>query len=71
MKNIHEENIQWHAIDLNQVVDNLVSSLKGLNTNEAKKRLLKYGQNQIKHQNILDNLRPLFVPFFGCCFSRT
>ena len=51
MKEIHKENIQWHAIDLNQVFDKLASSLQGLNTNEAKKRLLKFGHNQIKRKN--------------------
>lgn len=51
MKEIYKENIQWHAIDLNQVFEKQASTLQGLNTYEAKKRLLKFGHNQIKRKN--------------------
>jgi Ca2+-transporting ATPase len=51
MKNMNEEFGQWHAIEFNQIIDNLESSVNGLKSVEAKNRLLKYGRNQIIRKN--------------------
>jgi hypothetical protein len=37
----------WHAIESNEVFNLIDSSQNGLISDEAKKRLLKYGPNQI------------------------
>lgn len=50
MRKTNEESGQWHAVEFNQVLDNMESSLSGLKTNEAKKRLLKFGRNQINRK---------------------
>lgn len=42
---------QWHAIHYKQVLENLESSLQGLKLEEVRKRLLKYGTNQLKRKN--------------------
>jgi magnesium-transporting ATPase (P-type) len=41
---------QWHAIGYRQVLENIDSSQNGLSSGEAKKRLGKYGLNQIKRK---------------------
>ena len=45
------ESGQWHAIDYKQVLDNFESSLQGLKLEEVRKRLLKYGTNELKRKN--------------------
>ncbi len=45
------ENGQWHAIDYNQALSVLESSLNGLKSPEVKNRLLKYGPNLIKRKS--------------------
>ena len=50
MKYGNEELGQWHAKEFTKVLDNIAGSLKGLTSNEAQKRLLKYGRNQIKRK---------------------
>ena len=47
----NNENKPWHAIDFNQVLDHLASSINGLKTDEVKNRLLQYGYNQITRKN--------------------
>jgi len=42
---------QWHAIDYKQVLESFESSLQGLKLEEARKRLLKYGTNELKRKN--------------------
>lgn len=46
----NEKGRQWHAIEFNYVLDILQSTITGLKSDEAKKRLLIYGQNQIKRK---------------------
>ncbi|MEL7587936.1 MAG: HAD-IC family P-type ATPase [Prolixibacteraceae bacterium] len=50
MTHIDNEMRQWHAIGYNQVLENIGSSQNGLSSAEAKKRLGKYGLNQIKRK---------------------
>ena len=45
------ESGQWHAIDYKQVMNNFGSSLEGLKSEEVKKRVLKYGTNELKRKN--------------------
>jgi len=45
------ENIQWHSIDYNEVINNLESSSNGLKSEEVKNRLLKYGYNKLKRKS--------------------
>jgi len=45
------ESGQWHAIDYKQVLENVGSSLQGLKLEEVKKRLIKYGTNELKRKN--------------------
>ncbi len=51
MNNIKEDYGQWHAKDIDSILGNLESSLNGLGSVESKKRLSKYGLNQIKRKN--------------------
>ncbi|SHF96260.1 Ca2+-transporting ATPase [Mariniphaga anaerophila] len=48
----------WHAEPYNEVIKSIESSEEGLTTNEAKKRLQKFGPNQIKKKS---NDGPLIV----------
>jgi len=48
MNNRGEEMDKWHAAEYGQVLDIIESSQNGLTSTEAKKRLSKYGLNQIK-----------------------
>jgi magnesium-transporting ATPase (P-type) len=42
---------KWHALDASEAFKILNSSIKGLSTDEAKKRLLQYGSNQIQRKS--------------------
>ena len=42
------ENVKWHAIANNEVLNILNSSMSGLQEEEVKNRLLKYGENELK-----------------------
>lgn len=44
---IKKEGLKWHAISSDEVLKNVNSSIIGLSTEEAKKRLLKYGPNEL------------------------
>ena len=48
---VKNENNQWHSIDYTQVLEYFESSLQGLQLEEAKKRRLKYGSNELKRKN--------------------
>lgn len=45
------EGKQWHSIDYKEVINSFESSTDGLKSEEVKKRLLKYGPNQLKRKN--------------------
>ncbi len=45
------DHYQWHAIDYKDVLEKVESSLHGLQSEEAKKRRLKYGPNQLQRKN--------------------
>lgn len=45
------ENGQWHAIDYKVVMNDFKSSLTGLESEEVKNRLLKYGANELKRKS--------------------
>jgi magnesium-transporting ATPase (P-type) len=51
MKHSVDDLEQWHAKEYIEVLEDIDSSVKGLTASEAKKRLLKYGLNQIKRKN--------------------
>src|SRR3989337_857139 len=40
--------MRWHQKEINSVVEDLGTSLQGLSTEEAKKRLEEYGPNELK-----------------------
>lgn len=48
---VKKENEQWHAIDYKQALEFFESSLQGLNTEEIKKRIAKYGTNELTRKN--------------------
>lgn len=50
-KTVKSEKNQWHAIDYHQVLSDFESSLHGLNSDDAKDRLQKYGPNQLKRKS--------------------
>ena len=45
------ESKQWHSIDYKEVMNSFESSIDGLKSEEVKKRLLKYGPNQLIRKN--------------------
>lgn len=45
------ESKQWHSIDYKEVLNSFESSIDGLKSEEVKKRLLKYGPNQLIRKN--------------------
>lgn len=45
------EGKQWHSIDYKEVLNSFESSIDGLKSEEVKKRLLKYGPNQLIRKN--------------------
>ncbi len=47
---VKKESRQWHAIDYKEVLEYFESSLQGLKLEEVKKRLLKYGTNELKRK---------------------
>ncbi|NIU39479.1 hypothetical protein GWN65_05815, partial [Candidatus Bathyarchaeota archaeon] len=59
---------QWHAIEEEEVIRSLESSLKGLTAEEAKQRLTEFGYNELKKykkasllQIFLDQFKNFFV----------
>lgn len=59
---------QWHAIEEEEVIRSLESSLKGLTAEEAKQRLTEFGYNELKErkkasllQIFLDQFKNFFV----------
>jgi len=59
---------EWHALELNEVLRRLETSLNGLSPQEASRRLEKYGYNEIKEvkkrtalQMFLDEFKDVFV----------
>jgi magnesium-transporting ATPase (P-type) len=42
--------MRWHQKEINEVVEDLGSSLKGLSSEEEKKRLQEYGPNELKEK---------------------
>ena len=59
--------VDWHAIDKKEVFEILKTDEQGLSDNEAKKRLEKYGKNEIKQ---LMKLKPfhIFIQQFQSVF---
>jgi len=58
----------WHSMDIHEVIRELNTSLNGLSGEEAKKRLEKYGYNEIKTikrktplQMFLDEFKDIFI----------
>lgn len=49
--------MNWYSMELKEVFENLHTSKQGLTQNEAKKRLAKYGKNEIKQINRLKPLK--------------
>ncbi len=44
-------NKQWHSTDYESVMNHFETSLKGLSTEESKKRLTEYGKNELIQKN--------------------
>lgn len=59
MKNISA----WHTISIDKTLDSLAASLKGLNTQEAEKRLALYGMNTIVVSRPYSAVRRFFAQF--------
>ncbi|MDZ4165495.1 MAG: cation-translocating P-type ATPase [Smithellaceae bacterium] len=51
--------MRWHKITVEKVIEELKTSLKGLSSEEAQKRLLEYGPNELKEKE----KRTLFMMF--------
>ncbi|MBI3377920.1 MAG: cation-translocating P-type ATPase [Nitrospirae bacterium] len=53
--------MRWHQKETKDILDGLQSSSKGLSSEEAQKRLLEYGPNELKEKE----KRTLFMMFLG------
>ncbi len=50
MKGIEGDTMHWHQKTIDATIDDLKSSLQGLSSEEAKKRLEEYGPNELKEK---------------------
>ncbi len=57
------EEVRWHALELEEVLKKLDTSLEGLSNDEARKRLEKYGPNEIKTEKGVSPWRILLGQF--------
>jgi len=55
--------VRWHALELEEVLKKLDTSLEGLTSDEARKRLEKYGPNEIKTEKGISPWRILLGQF--------
>ncbi|MCG2708968.1 MAG: cation-transporting P-type ATPase, partial [Thermodesulfovibrionales bacterium] len=60
--------MRWHQKETKDILDDLQSSSKGLSSEEAKKRLLEYGPNELKEKKkktpfmmILDQFKDFMI----------
>jgi Ca2+-transporting ATPase len=58
-----EIRVNWHKMDIREVVEDLDSSLEGLSTEESQRRLSKYGPNELKEKEKKSPVRMFFDQF--------
>jgi len=67
-----EEDI-WHALSVEEIFKNLKTSVRGLTTVEAEKRLIEYGPNELEEEKRITKLALLFHqlknPLVGVLFA--
>ena len=51
--------MKWHSFDIKEIFEKLDTSSRGLTEEQAKKRLLKYGPNQIEEEEPISKLKIL------------
>jgi len=69
---LEQENI-WHALSVEEIFKNLETSVRGLTTAEAEKRLTEYGPNELEEEKRITKLALLFHqlknPLVGVLFA--
>ncbi len=55
--------LKWHLMDIKEVLNQLHTTQNGLNDSEANKRLLEYGENELKQTNPISPLK-IFIDQF-------